>query len=137
MSADPAREAVKQFRRRLRDVLEHEPRELHIAINGRILGSQTVNAELNRQNLLLDATEKIDFVEVFSEQGIRLLSMSIEPPPTGPFERRVEAQLSGDRSLHVMLDFTGPSPSLEIVYRDPNFRATTALEPVFRHQPSV
>ena len=81
MSADPAKEAVKRFRRRLKDVLEHEPKELHIAINGRILGSQSINSDINRQSLLLDTTEKLEFVEVFSEQGRHFGTIPVKCPP--------------------------------------------------------
>jgi RNA polymerase sigma factor (sigma-70 family) len=120
--APSAKDAVKRFRRRLKDVIEHEPRELHTAINGRILGSQSINSDLNRQNLLVDSTEKIEFVEVFSEQGVRLFSMSIDPPPQGPFEKQAQVALSENRILSVAISFNGPTPALEIIYCDPGFR---------------
>lgn len=122
MSANFAHESIKRFRRRLRDVIEHEPKELHIAVNGQVLGSQSVNAEMNQQNLHLDEVEKIGFIEVFSEQGIRLISLNVEPPPAGPFERQAQVALSERRTLHVLLEFGGPGASLEVVYHDPGFR---------------
>jgi RNA polymerase sigma factor (sigma-70 family) len=132
--ATGAKDAIKRFRRRLKDVFEHEPRELHIAVNGRILASQSINSDLSRQNLLVDTTEKLEFVEVFSEQGVRLLSMGVDPPPTGPFEQQSQVGFSENRSLNVSISFNGPSPSLEVVYRDPGFRpsvlAVTAASPI-------
>lgn len=129
-SSHSARDAVKRFRRRLKDVFEHEPRELHIAINGRILGSQSINSDLNRQNLLVDSTEKLEFVEVFSEQGVRLLSMSIDPPPQGPFEKQLQIGLSEQRTLSVAISFNGPTPTLEVIYRDPGLRVALDAAPV-------
>jgi DNA-directed RNA polymerase specialized sigma24 family protein len=126
MRSDSAPESIKRFRRRLQDVIEHEPKELHIAINGNILGSQDVNADWNKQNLHLDDAEKITFIEVFSEQGIRLCSLGVEPPPAGPFERAAQVVLSEQRIIQVSLQFNGRGADLQVAYHHPNFKSASA-----------
>jgi len=130
--AGSAQDAVRKFRRRLREVVEHEPKELRVAVNGQMLGTLTVNAEINRLNLHLEETEKISFIEVFSEQGFRLFFLNVAPPPEGSFEQQARAVFSHQRTLQVALDFNGPGADLEVVYQAQPEAATipTALAAV-------
>ncbi len=75
------------WRKRARRVFEHKPQELCVSVNGYIQGSQTVNSELSELNLNINLPEDISFVEVFSEQKLRLVLLNVdELPPTGPGE---------------------------------------------------
>ncbi len=86
-SGGSPRSSLSKWKRETRAAFEHKPKELCIAVNGYIQGSQMINSELMEQSFIIDMPEKIGFVEVFSEQGIRLLLLNIdEPPPTGPGE---------------------------------------------------
>jgi RNA polymerase sigma factor (sigma-70 family) len=118
-----AKDALKKYRRRLREVYEHEPRELHVAVNGFVLGAQEVRAEINKQTLGLEGADGLALVEVYSEQGVRLLFLSVVAPPAGEFEQRARAELSGGRTLEVTLSFCGSWPHLEVVYHDPALAA--------------
>ncbi|HEX8688489.1 MAG TPA: RNA polymerase sigma factor, partial [Pyrinomonadaceae bacterium] len=60
-------------RRRAREVFEHRPRELCVSVNGRVLAAQKVGSVLSEQKLNVGAGEEVSFVEVFSEQDVRLL----------------------------------------------------------------
>lgn len=126
MSGNFSAESINRFRSRLRDVIEHEPKELHIAVNGQVLGSQAVNAEVNQQNLHLDEAEKIGFIEVFSEQGIRLVSLTVEPPPGGPFKRAARVNLSEDRTIQIALEFGGSGANLKVIYQHPGYKQDVA-----------
>lgn len=126
MSGNFSAESINRFRSRLRDVIEHEPKELHIAVNGQVLGSQAVNADFNQQNLHLDEAEKIGFIEVFSEQGIRLIALSVEPPPGGPFERQAQVNLSERRTIQIALEFGGSGANLKVIYQHPGYRQEAA-----------
>jgi DNA-directed RNA polymerase specialized sigma24 family protein len=126
MSGNFSAESINRFRSRLRDVIEHEPKELHIAVNGQVLGSQAVNADLNEQNLHLDEAEKIGFIEVFSEQGIRLVSLSVEPPPGGPFKRQAQVNLSEERTIQIALEFGGSGANLKVIYQHPGYKQDVA-----------
>lgn len=126
MSGNFSAESINRFRSRLRDVIEHEPKELHVAVNGQVLGSQAVNADFNQQNLHLDEAEKIGFIEVFSEQGIRLIALSVEPPPGGPFERQAQVNLSERRTIQIALEFGGAGANLKVIYQHPGYRQEAA-----------
>lgn len=113
---------AKRCRRLATAVFEHSPKELHISVNGFILTSQSVGSELNEQTLNVGMPEKIGFVEVFSEQGIRLLYLTAEPPPDGPVEQFARVELSDGRALELTLGFGTPWPRLHVVYSDPTFQ---------------
>src|SRR6266536_2034192 len=105
--------------RRVKETFEHRPKELRIAVNGFLQVSQKVSSDRMEQTLSLDLEEKPDFVEVFSEQWIRLLFLDIEPPLGGAFEQHRRIELSQGRSLAATINFSGPCPDLHVVYDDP------------------
>src|SRR5262249_42131997 len=110
-----------------RDVLEHRPRALHVSVNGFALASQEVGADGSAQVLSVHLDESIAFVEVVSEQDIRLLLMNVEPAPIGAAEQSVRSELSDGRFLEARVAFTAPWPMVHVVYRDPLGRS--AVEP--------
>src|SRR5437016_5336137 len=113
-----------------REAFEHKPQELCVAVNGYLLGSQRVGLEQNDLTLSLNPEEKPTFVEVFSEQGIRLSLMSIgDPPPEGTGEQRLQVKLSDARELELTLHFTEPFMTLRVAYHDPALKSeAVALE---------
>jgi len=124
---------LKQIsRRRVSDVLEHRPKELRVAVNGYVLGSQSVSAESNNLALSVNLTERVGFVEVFSEQGICLLFSSIGAPPDGPLEQEAHVKFSEGRTLDLNLNFSGPWPTVNVAYHDPalGLDDATRTEPI-------
>ncbi len=118
---------LSRSRRRKKKVLEHRPQQLRIAVNGFIVGSQDVAAELNKQTVSLKGEEKVGFVEIFSEQEVRLLFSNIEAPPDGPIEHKKRVELSDHRSLELTLDFSESWPNVHVVYHDPTFATAESL----------
>jgi len=112
---------VKRCRRRFTEVFEHEPKELRISVNGFILFSQKVSSETNEQTLSINIDEQIGFIEVFSEQGQRLLFFDVEQPTEGAVEQRAGVELSDARALDLTLSFSGLWPTLRVSYHDPTF----------------
>jgi RNA polymerase sigma factor (sigma-70 family) len=111
---------LRRCRKRAKDVLEHRPSELCISVNGYLMAAQKVGSELSEQTLSINVAEKIDFVEIFSEQDIRLLFISVEEPLSdGDDKRRARVELSDDRTLEATLSFSNPWPTLQVVYSDP------------------
>lgn len=107
-------------RRHRTEVLEHRPRTLSIAVDGRILASHDVQAQRNAQSARIERPENADFVEVFSEQGIRFALLSIgDSPPEGPHGLTQRVVLSDDRWLDLNLSFDGLGLNIEVVYFDP------------------
>ncbi len=119
---------IKRSLRRVKETFEHYPKELRIAVNGNVQVSQKISSDLMEQTLSLDLEEKVDFVEIFSEQWIRLFFVNVEPPPDGAFEQQASVGLSEGRSLNASLDFTGPCPNLQVVYHDPTLTQESGVE---------
>ncbi|HEX2269705.1 MAG TPA: hypothetical protein VHH35_09230, partial [Pyrinomonadaceae bacterium] len=115
-------------RRRARRVFEHKPQELCVAVNGYVQASQLVNSELSELNLNIDLSEDISFVEVFSEQKLRLLLLNVDDlPPAGPGERAQHIEMSDGRTLSLKLEFRSPWPALHVAYHDPTYKEVQAL----------
>ena len=114
-----AEEAVR-CRKRARDVFEHRPRELYVSVNGRPVGAQKVGSVVNEQKLNVGAGEEVGFVEVFSEQRVRLLYLD---PSLWPAESDggcvVSVGLSDRRTLEARLSYADSTPAVQVVYRDP------------------
>ena len=118
-------ELGKKLARRLRETHEHKPQELRIAVNGLLVGSLKVSSELSELDLNLAPEDPIEFVEIFSEQGIQLLFFSVSS--TGPgYEQWARIQLSEGRLLEASYqDESGPS--LHVLYNDPAANEAHAL----------
>ncbi len=138
--------ALNKLRRRVKDTFAHKPLELCVSVNGYTLGSQRVSSERSELNLVVDQDVRVSFVEVFSEQKIRLLVMAVEElPPDGPGEQSIRVELSDQRLLDLTLRLASPSPTIQVVYSDPHFNevpdTAAALEgvstdPIHEHSAS-
>jgi RNA polymerase sigma factor (sigma-70 family) len=115
----PPSDTVRSLHRRQREVFEHTPSELYVSVNGFILGSQKVGSDVNEQTLSVNVTEKIGFIEVLSEQGVRMLFMNVEPPPDGDADQSTKVELSEGRSLEVNVSFCESWPKVHALYFDP------------------
>jgi DNA-directed RNA polymerase specialized sigma24 family protein len=125
-SGNDSKGALKRLRRRVRLVYEHDPKELRIAVNGQCLGAQEVGAEINKQTLSLSEIEQITFIEVYSEQEVRMAYLVVDEPPKGEFEQEEIIELSDGRRIEVGLSFKDVRPALQVVYYNPSLRAETA-----------
>ncbi|HEY7914796.1 MAG TPA: RNA polymerase sigma factor [Blastocatellia bacterium] len=109
----------RHLRRRARQVYEHSPREIHVLVNGNVLGSQTVNSSLTEQTLSVSPSEELGFIEVFSEQGIRLLYLDIRQPVDKAVEQHSRVLLSEGRTFDLSLRFYDEWPRIHSTYYDP------------------
>jgi RNA polymerase sigma factor (sigma-70 family) len=122
-----SRKMLDSYIRRSNDLFYHEPQELCVAVNGHLQGLQRVASDKNEMTLILDTTENLGFVEVFSEQGIRLLMLNVERPPDGDAKQSTRVELSDGRTLDANLNFSGSFPALQVTYQDPSL-ALDAIE---------
>ncbi|HEX8556741.1 MAG TPA: RNA polymerase sigma factor [Pyrinomonadaceae bacterium] len=121
------REEAGRCRRRAREVFEHRPRELCVSVNGRVLGAQRVGSVVNEQKLNVSGGEGVSFVEVFSEQGVRLLYLDAALwPADADGGRTARVSFSDRRTLEARLTHVGSAPTLRVVYRDPLMAAAPA-----------
>lgn len=122
---------LRRCRKRARDVFEHRPSELCVSVNGYLMAAQKVGSELSEQIVSINVAEKIDFVEIFSEQDVRLLFVGVEElPPDGAYKRSVRVELSEKRTLEATLSFSSPWPTLQVIYSDPLMNEESATESI-------
>jgi DNA-directed RNA polymerase specialized sigma24 family protein len=111
---------MRTVRRQRERIYEHRPRMLSIAVNGRINAFHDVQSELSTLSARIDDLDRVRFVEVFTEQQVRLALLSVEEhPPEGPQTRSQRVALSDDRWIELNLSFDGLGLHSEVTYRDP------------------
>ncbi len=116
-----------RLRRHATDVFEHRPSELSILVNGFFVASHHVAGPRSEQTIRLSLGEAVRFVEVFSEQEVRLAIAALEAPPEGPLEQASTVGFSDDRQLDVAVDFSEPQPVLHVRYLNPSYRSTVEI----------
>jgi DNA-directed RNA polymerase specialized sigma24 family protein len=114
-----AKETVRRHRRQITQVIRHDPKELRVTVNGFVLGSHQVNGSVNKLSLTFNGDEKMGFIEVLSEQGVLLMLMNVEAPPTGELDQSAVVNLSEGRTLELTVSYKNPWPGIHLVYRDP------------------
>ncbi len=127
----------RRLRSRAQGTFEHQPQELRCAVNGFVISTLKVVAERIEQTLHVNLDETIGFVEVFSEQGVRLLYHSVEPPPCGDVEQTAQVELSAGRQLNVSLSFDSAWPNLRLVYHDPQFTEASLTQAESQSEPPM
>jgi DNA-directed RNA polymerase specialized sigma24 family protein len=120
---------LQAVRKRWDRVHEHRPRTLSIAVNGQIVAFHDVHAEHSKLSARIERPENAMFVEVFSEQDVRLALLSIgELPPDGSRVRTQRVELSDARWLELSLTFDGLGLNGEVAYFDPALAAEVGEE---------
>lgn len=117
-SDEPPSDPGNRLEKRLRDVVEHKPKQLRVAVNGHIVGTAKVNEADSEFDLRLVHDEQVDFIEVTSEQNIQLLFVipPSEAKPDGAIWARIE--LSDARQLILRLE-PGKQRSIHVKYIQP------------------
>jgi DNA-directed RNA polymerase specialized sigma24 family protein len=119
---------MQSVHRKSARIHEHRPRNLSIALNGVVIANHDVRSEHNRLSARIEHPEKAQFVEVFSEQHLRLALLAVgEPPPQGLAVRTQRVALSDGRWLELSISFDGLGLYSEVTYLDPAL-ASVGLE---------
>jgi DNA-directed RNA polymerase specialized sigma24 family protein len=114
------RTMLQLVRKRWSAFHEHRPRTLSIAVNGKIVAFHDIQAEHSTLSARIEHPERAQFVEVFSEQDIRLALLSVgELPPGGSHIRTQRVTLSDSRWLELNLTFDGLGLNSQVAYFDP------------------
>ncbi len=116
--------------RGVRDLLEHRPKELQVSINGLRVGLLRVTSAENRVRWTVRVDEPIAFAELHSEQCVRMLLVSLTPPPDGPLVQGARIALTDDRCIALAVDFTEPHPAVTVEYADPSLATIATPRPV-------
>src|SRR5262249_55957964 len=112
---------LREGTRRLRALLEHRPAELLIAANGLPVGTLQVRRAESDLDIVVNLDEPIDFIEVFSEQHVRLLLFEVEPASRGGVEQAAHVVFDEDRSIDVRVSFAHAWPTVHLAYHDAAF----------------
>jgi len=120
---------MKAVRRQRDRIYEHRPRTVSIALNGRIVAFHDVQSERSTLASRAEHPETIQFVEVFTDQQIRLAFLPIEDLPPGGLHVHTQAvALSDGRQLELKVSFDGQGLHSEVTYLDPALAAETPEE---------
>ncbi len=120
---------LQSVERRWRRSHEHRPRTLSLALNGQVIAYHEVRSDHNRLSARIEHPERVQFVEVFSEQQVRLALLSLsEPPPDGPSLVVQHVALSDGRWLELNLSYDGVGLHSEVAYFDPALATATTEE---------
>jgi DNA-directed RNA polymerase specialized sigma24 family protein len=117
--ADTSGHKQADLHRRLREVFEHRPETLQVAVNGTVVGSTLVASSFNEIKLKLELLHP-EFIEVLSEQGRRLLYLDLTKSidvVTGP--ESAEVRLSDNRCLRAEMTWGAGVPVVHVTYQDP------------------
>jgi DNA-directed RNA polymerase specialized sigma24 family protein len=119
----------ESVRRRWGHIHEHRPRTLSIAVNGKIVAFHDVQSQQSTLSARIENPEREQFVEVFSEQDIRLALLPVgELPPHGPNTITQRVNLSDSRWLELNLTFDGLGLNSQVVYCDPALASDTSQQ---------
>ena len=127
--------AVQRQRTR---IYEHRPRTLSIAVNGRITAFHDVQSERSTLSSRIERLETASFIEVFTEQQVRLALLPIdELPPEGPHFHTQHVVLSDGRWLELTMSFDGLGLHSEVTYFDPALAVAMAEEDAEEEMPAA
>jgi len=115
-SSDGPTDFRTRFRRRLDKVIQHEPKELHITVNGTAIGSISISGNSSELILNLSPDDHINFIEIISEEDVRLLFFSLAEQQNDGHEQWAEIELSRNRILSAHLSANNGTPILRISY---------------------
>lgn len=110
----------KSVQRLREEIYQHRPRRLSIAVSGKIIASHDVRSQQNVLLARIDRPEDARFIEVFSEQRLRIAFLPLnELPPEGPHEQSQHVTLSDGRWMTLVVTFDGLGMNSEVTYFDP------------------
>jgi hypothetical protein len=107
------------FEKKARQSYEHVPMKLQVAVDGEVRAAQRVSSNRNELQVKLEPLARPAFLEVLSEQGIRLAYLQIEDSMGEPQSYVTTAELSDDRFVELKLNFVSGELVVSAYYYDP------------------
>ncbi len=125
-SSSPAKqEPLTKMRKKARDIHEHRPKRLELVVDGEVHSAQQITSATSRFQIKLTSSSLPSFIEVRSEQKLRLLCLDVENYDIMETSQlQAEATLSDNRALALELNLAGGSPIVDVSYYDPLLEAT-------------
>jgi len=119
IGSGPSKAFIDRCEEGVRQIREHRPEELLFSTNGDPIGALKVNSELSELRLSIHDQSPLEFIEVYSERGMRLALFFLEHGENAPVEQRTKIELSEGRTLELIFKLGCTWPSLHVIYRDP------------------
>jgi RNA polymerase sigma factor (sigma-70 family) len=126
MNEDLNEKVLQSWQRGSQEVFEHEPRKLFFSINGEVKTAQNIKQNSTEITVKTNQDEPLEFIEIFSEQNIRLafLSFAEDSPAT---EKQYSFDFSEERNLSLKLKRENSQILLTAIYSDPQFEKINLL----------
>jgi DNA-directed RNA polymerase specialized sigma24 family protein len=123
-SSGSKQEPLTRMRKKARDIHEHRPKRLELVVDGEVHGAQQITSAKSRFQIKLTSASLPSFIEVRSEQKLRLLCLDVESYDVmESSELQAKATLSDNRALALELNLGGGSPIVDVSYYDPMLEA--------------
>ncbi len=126
MNEDLNEKIMLKLRRGAQEIFEHEPRELFLSINGDPQTSRKIEAELTE--IKVELAEMPEFIEIFSEQNVRLAFLSLtEESAALKKPRKFTFDFSDERKLRIRLAKESSRIIVRAAYENPHFAEALGL----------
>lgn len=113
-------EPLTKLRKKARDIHEHRPKKLELVIDGDVHSAQQITSAKSQFQIKLKPTPLPSFIEIRSEQRLRLLCLDVENYDIVESPQlQAETTLSDDRALLLQLDLRSGAPIVDVSYYDP------------------
>jgi DNA-directed RNA polymerase specialized sigma24 family protein len=130
----PVAPSSRSLRARLdhafREVFEHKPKEIRLVVNGFGLATHALTSGCSVFEVTGRTEERLSFIDVFSEQQVRLAFLAIQQPPEGDLEQWSVSKLSDGRFIRLSVRFTDIAPTIKVQYEDANWEPEPVLESI-------
>ena len=119
-SSRSKQDPLTRMRKKARDIHEHRPKRLELVVDGEVHSAQQITSATSRFQIKLKSASLPSFIEVRSEQKLRLLCLDVENYDVlESSQLQAEATLSDNRALALELNLGGGSPFVDVSYYDP------------------
>jgi hypothetical protein len=119
--ADP-HVSMRTGQNRFREMYEHRPRVLMIAVDGEVLAARDVSSESCELKVEMNRGVPTELIEILSEQELPLLTVPISSlPPEAPPTICRKNTLDDGRKVELLVRFTPTGALLEVTYNDPQY----------------
>lgn len=119
-SPGTSQEPLTRMRKKARDIHEHRPKNLELVIDGEVYSAQQITSAKSHFQIKLNSPSMPRFIEVRSEQRVRLLCLDVENyDVVESSQLQAEAALSDKRVLSLELDLGSGAPIVDVSYYDP------------------
>ncbi|MGH9907100.1 MAG: hypothetical protein ACRD8U_16135, partial [Pyrinomonadaceae bacterium] len=126
---------LARLRRGFLDTYHHRPQRLWVSVNGIPVASLDIFNQQNTLSVTTKVAEPLSFIEVLSEQEIRLAMLNANPESGNPVENDAKIELSDERSLSVSFVERDSGLSICLGYTDPGIEGWERLASLGLIQP--